>query len=265
MYLNVYFGPRQQEGGVASLFRFHRGHQFASSVLMDRISKTFIAAMGAFARRQSVPIVQFRKRQRENNIAGEYLKKFTNSEGVLFIGNAQEKTPVFRTERRRNEKTGVTYPWLVRSTAMVNHLYVYCVDRDFGPFFLKFSTYFPYNAKLCLNGPEYAKRQLEHKGIGFEGWITEWLRCDDPPRLQAICDGLSADKIDALLGKVTQASTSIHDRGPPCGLPISAFHPASGVLAHSGAGSHADGLRVFRGSHPGESRHRPAWSGTAYG
>jgi hypothetical protein len=27
------------------------------------------------------------------------------------------------------------------------------------------------------------------------------LRCDDPKRLQAICDGLSAEKIDALLRK----------------------------------------------------------------
>ncbi len=36
MYLNVYVGPLQREGGVASFFRFHRGHQFASSALMDR-------------------------------------------------------------------------------------------------------------------------------------------------------------------------------------------------------------------------------------
>jgi hypothetical protein len=27
-------------------------------------------------------------------------------EGVVFIGKAQEKTPVFRTERRRNPQTG---------------------------------------------------------------------------------------------------------------------------------------------------------------
>ena len=30
---------------------------------------------------------------------------------------------------------------------MVNHYYVYAVDRDFGPFFLKFCNYFPFNAK----------------------------------------------------------------------------------------------------------------------
>ena len=33
---------------------------------------------------------------------------------------------------------------------MVNHYYIYALDRDFGPFFLKFCSYFPYNAKLCL-------------------------------------------------------------------------------------------------------------------
>ena len=32
---------------------------------------------------------------------------------------------------------------------MVNQYYFYCVDEDFGPFFLKFCSYFPYNAKLC--------------------------------------------------------------------------------------------------------------------
>ena len=66
-------------------------------------------------------------------------------------------------------KTGATYPWLVRSTAMVNHFYFYCVDRDFGPFFLKFCTYFPYNAKLCLNGHEYAQAATGPQGHRLRG------------------------------------------------------------------------------------------------
>ena len=146
-------------------------------------------------------MIQFRKGERKDDIAAEQRKKFTKPEGVVFIGKAQEKSSVFRTERRRNEKTGGTYPWLVRSTAMVNQFYVYCVDRDFGPFFLKFSSYFPYTAKLCINGHEYAKQQLGNKNIGFEALDNGVLSCDDPKRLQAICDGLSADKIDALLRK----------------------------------------------------------------
>lgn len=188
MYLNVYVPQLQRESGVASFFRFHRGHPFASSVLMDPISKAFVEDMERFAKHEKIPVVSFKKGERKDDIAGEHLRQFQGSEGVLFIGKAQEKTPVIRTERRRNEQTGATYPWLVRSTAMVNHFYVYCVDRDFGPFFLKFCTYFPYNAKLCLNGHEYAKRQLEQKGIRYEALDNGVLSCDDPQRLQKICD-----------------------------------------------------------------------------
>ena len=160
-----------------------------------------MAALEAFARQEKIPVFRSARANGRMTLPPSSERDFTKTEGVVFIGKAQEKTPVFRTERRRNEKTGGTYPWLVRSTAMVNHFYIYCVDRDFGPFFLKFSTYFPYNAKLCLNGHEYAKRQLAQKGIGFEALDNGVLRCDDPKRLQAICDGLSAEKIDALLRK----------------------------------------------------------------
>ena len=113
----------------------------------------------------------------------------------------QEKTPVFRTEKRRNPQTGQTYPWIVRTTAMVNHYYFYGIDEDFGPFFLKFCTYFPYNAKLCINGHEYVKRQLAKEGIPFEALDNGVLSCANPTRLQQLCDGLSAHKIDALLRK----------------------------------------------------------------
>src|SRR5580704_12965507 len=201
MYLNVYVPALQRAGGVASFFRFHLGHRFASSALMDPITKAFIARVEQFAKQEKVPIVAFEKGQRKDDVAAAYRQKFTGQEGVLFIGKAQEKTPVFRTERRRNEQTGATYPWLVRSTAMVNHFYVYCMDQDFGPFFLKFCTYFPYNAKLCLNGHEYVKQQLANRGIGYEALDNGILSCDDPKRVQALCDGLSGEKIDGLLRK----------------------------------------------------------------
>jgi hypothetical protein len=122
---------------------------------------------------------------------------------VLFIGRAQEKTSVFRTERRR-DAAGESYPWIVRSTGVVNQFYVYAVDADFGPFFLKFCSYFPYNAKLCLNGHEWAKRQATQAGIGHTALDNGFATITDPadlPRLQAICDRLGPEQIDALLRK----------------------------------------------------------------
>jgi hypothetical protein len=75
------------------------------------------------------------------------------------------------------------------------------VDGNFGPFFLKFCSYFPYNAKLCLNGHEYAKQQLEREGVAYQSLDNGIRSCAVPKRLQQICDSLSAAKIDALLRK----------------------------------------------------------------
>jgi hypothetical protein len=201
MYLNVYQPKLQCEGQVAAFFRRHRGHTFASSALMDPMSKAFIAAVEDFTHQHQVPLISFAKGQRKEDVALEYRQRFTGTEGILFVGKAQEKTPVFRTEKRKNPKTGQAYPWIVKSTAMVNHFYFYGIDEDFGPFFLKFCTYFPYNAKLCINGHEYAKRQLAKEGIAFEALDNGILSCADPKRLQQLCDGLSGGKIDALLRK----------------------------------------------------------------
>jgi hypothetical protein len=79
--------------------------------------------------------------QRKDDVMHEQLKAFQaagRTERVVFIGRAREKTAVFRTEKRRNPAAGKSYPWIVASTGMVNHFY--CVDADFGPFFVKFCS-----------------------------------------------------------------------------------------------------------------------------
>jgi hypothetical protein len=201
MYLNVYQPRLQTDRGVAAFFRFHRGETFASSALMAPMSTTYITAVEHFVAQEQIPLITFAKGQRKDDIAKEYHSQFHGSDAIVFVGKAQEKTPVFRTEKRRNPDTGLTYPWIVRSTAMVNHYYFYGTDDDFGPFFIKFCTYFPYNAKLCINGHEYVKRQLAKEGIAFEALDNGILTCADPRRLQQLCDDLSEHKIDAMLRK----------------------------------------------------------------
>jgi len=201
MYLNVYQPRLQYDRGVVNFFRFHRGHTFASSALMQPISNAFIANVERFVKQRRVPLITFRKGERKEDIVLPYRQQAQGRERVLVVGKAQEKTPVFRTQKRRNPETGQVYPWIVKTTAMVNHFYFYCLDDDFGPFFLKVCTYFPYNAKLCLNGHEYLKRQLTKQKIAFEELDNGILSCANPKRLQKLADGLSAEKIDALLRK----------------------------------------------------------------
>ena len=79
--------------------------------------------------------------------------------------------------------------------------YLTCVDADFGPFFLKFCSYFPYNAKLCINGHHWAQRQAAQAGIAFTPLDNAFAAIDDPAALQGICDRLGPEQIDALLRK----------------------------------------------------------------
>jgi hypothetical protein len=201
MYCNLYVPILQAEAGVAWFFRKHRGYDFASSALMAPMTKKFVDSIEAYATRQRVDLLSFKRGERKEDVAQGYLAKFSAQEGVLFIGKAQEKASVVRTERRRNPSTGASYAWLVKTTAMVNQYYFYCVDRDFGPFFIKFCSYFPYNGKLCLNGHEYLKRQLARQGIAFEALDNGILSCADPELMQRLADELDAEKIDALARK----------------------------------------------------------------
>ncbi len=167
MYLNVYQPKLQAEKQAACFFRFHRGQPVASSSLMGVMTNAFLRQVDDFLEQHQIPVVAFQKGQRKDDVAAEYRQRFQGTEGVLFLGKAQEKVTVFRTEKRTGSD-GKKYPWIVKSATPVNQFYFYCLDADFGPFFLKFSTYFPYNAKLCINGHEYVKRPLAKEGIAFE-------------------------------------------------------------------------------------------------
>ena len=201
MYLNVYIPALQREAGASWFLKQQRHCPVASSAAMAPISRAFVAAIEAYAQRQQVPVLTFAKGQRKDDVVAPYMARAAGREGIVLIGKAQEKTTTFRTTKGHGPHSQARYPRLYRTTAMVNQYYFYGVDQDFGPFFFKFSSYFPYTAKFCLNGHEYLKRQLARAGIAHEALDNGVLSCADPARLQALADGLSAEKIEALVRK----------------------------------------------------------------
>src|SRR5512142_595094 len=203
MYLNVYVPQLQHAGGLLGYVQRQLGLPIASTAPLARITDRFAAAVHRFAGREQIAWVDFARGQRKDDVMHEHLAAFQaagRTEGVVFIGRAQEKTPLFRTEKRR-DREGKSYPWIVKTTGVVNHVYFYCVDSDFGPFFLKFCSYFPYNAKLCINGNHWAQRQAARTGLAFEALDNGFAAVSDPAALQRICARLGPGQIDALLRK----------------------------------------------------------------
>jgi hypothetical protein len=200
MYLNAYVPSLQTGGGFVYFVKTQLGATVPSTTVVAPMSERFVKAIEQFVETERLDLVPFEKGQRKDDVAHEYLTRFQGDEGVLFVGKAQEKASVFRTEKRRDAQ-GKKYPWIIRSTAMPNHYYFYILDRDFGPIFLKFCSYFPYPATLCLNGHEWLKRQLTHRGIPFEALDNGIRSTDAASRVQRIANTLDAAKIDALFRK----------------------------------------------------------------
>ena len=200
MYLNLYQPQLQRELGVVGFFK-ERGFAFASGALMQPITTAFLAAIKTFVDQQQVDLVRFGAGERKDDIAQAYLEASDGSEQILFVGVAQEKARLWTTEKRRNPETGASYPWLVRASRVVNHYYFYGLDDDFGLFFIKLCSYFPYNGKVLINGHHFAQRQAAKAGVAFDALDNGFASCDDPEALQAICDRLDAPTIDAFVRK----------------------------------------------------------------
>jgi hypothetical protein len=203
VYCNVYVPKLQRELGVVGFIREHLGKPVASTAVLADRTEAFYAKIRAFAARQGIEIVEFASRQRKDDVMRERLAQFLaagRAEGVVFIGRAQEKVSVFATTRRRDAQ-GNTYPWITRETRVVTQWYFYCYDACAGPFFLKYCGYFPYNAKLCCNGNEYAKAMAARAGIGFTPLDNGFAAVADVAAVQAICDSFDEKVIWDLAAK----------------------------------------------------------------
>ena len=102
MYLNVFVPKLQHETGIVGFFRQHRGQPLPSAALMQPMSRAFVAKLESFATRHNVPLVQFHKGQRKDDVMKEHLRRFGKDEGVVFpCGRAHFHTTTIQRGRPR--------------------------------------------------------------------------------------------------------------------------------------------------------------------
>ena len=196
LYLNGYIGPLATSGGLVNFMREQLGKPIPSPVVLGQVTEKFRDAVKAMAEREQIPIYQFNHKERKDDVANKLRQQRGIRDGVVFIGVAQEKAQAFQ-----GKKVDGWFQFRRDKTVYVNHYYFYIDDADFGPVFIKVCSYAPWGTKLCLNGHEWAKRQLEKKRIAFEALDNGFLSCADPKKLQEICDSLGPEDIDRLFRK----------------------------------------------------------------
>ena len=200
VYLNGYVPTLQTSGALVYFMQQHRGELIASPAVSGQIGRTFVTAVETFAREQAIPMVRFSKGQRKDDVVARYRRKFQAPEGVVVIGVAQEQVSSFKARKETFGAKGVRFQFS-RQAVFVKVYYFYLQDADFGPAFIKVATYMPYPVKVCLNGHEWAKQQLRRAGVTFEALDNGFLSCAAPEHLQAVCQQLGPDHVQAFFDK----------------------------------------------------------------
>jgi len=196
IYLNAYVPTLQVGGQVVTFLTRHLGYPIPSPALFATIGNDFRKAVKTFARRHGIPLFQFKKRQRKIDAMRPFLKKAAGTPGVVAIGVAQEFQSVMVGHDRATKPGAVCFGFQ-KADRRVTAYYFYIWDFEFGPGFIKLCSYFPYPAKVWLNGHEWAKRQAIAEGLAFTELSNGFSSCSDPARLQAICDRLGPEQIQA--------------------------------------------------------------------
>jgi hypothetical protein len=200
LYLNAYVPALQTGGGTVRFLRDHRGHPIPSPALFGHLGDRFRAAVAAFAAARSIPLIRFRPGERKIAAMTPLLEQ-AETPGVVAIGTAQETQWVTMGALVGRGPSGAPYYGFRRAERRVSVFYFYIADADWGPCFIKLCAYFPYPGKVWCNGHEFAKRQLERRGIAYTALANGFASCEDPGALAEICAALGPADVQALVDR----------------------------------------------------------------
>jgi hypothetical protein len=197
IYLNAYVPILQSSGQVVAFMTQYLDMPIPSPALLEKIGTRFRAAVASFADANHIPVVRFKKEDRKAEVMAPYLRRqaATGRSGVAAIGVSQEFQRVWAAYRRETRTAAPQYTF-AKADRRVTCYYFYLWDEGSGPAFIKVCSYFPYPAKVWVNGHEWAKRQALRAGIGFTELSNGFAACDDPVLLQKICDRLQPGTIE---------------------------------------------------------------------
>jgi hypothetical protein len=208
LYLNAYVPNLQVGGQVERFCNDHLGQPIASPAVIQKIGNRFRREVQQFADDHDLAVLHLKKPDRSrwddrklDHVRPHWQRAEREGRfGVVAIVATQEFQWVFGATKKTGSGGGVWFDWH-KAERRVGTYYFYIRDREFGLGFIKMSTYFPYPAKVWVNGHEWAKRQARRARLRFGELANGFASCPRPERLQAICDAFGPDDVQAFFDR----------------------------------------------------------------
>src|SRR5579859_5801033 len=186
MLLNAVVQPMQRPAFIVGFLDKCKHVPSITRAYFRQASEDYHEFVAELAVKQRIQIVEPPKGVRREDWVEPFYKSFGRRFGIVVI-----------LKSRENARVAVSYATpsggnrIEVCTRFVWQYYFYLRDQDWGRMFLRISTYFPFNARVCVNQHEWLARRLDHEGVHFGKAANAIVQCADPERLQRLADSLS--------------------------------------------------------------------------
>jgi hypothetical protein len=188
--LNAIVQPLQQPAIIAGFLARYRRVPALTKAYFRQVSEDYHRWVERLAVTRGVEIVEPPKGVRREQWVEPFYRALGERDGIAVI-----------LKSRENARVAVSYAtagggnWIAVGSRFVWQYYFYLRDPDFGRLFVRICPYFPFNARLCLNGHEWLARQLEREAVAFRRAGNAFLACAEPARLQQLADQFAPERI----------------------------------------------------------------------
>jgi hypothetical protein len=188
--LNAIIQPLQQPAVIVGFLDRYRQVPSVTRQYFRRVSEEYHQWLQERAHARRVKIVEPPKGVRREEWVEPFYRRLRGESGMAVI-----------LKSRENARVAVSYPTKTGGNRIelyqrfVWQYYFYLHDRQFGRMFIRICPYFPFNARVCLNGHEWLAQQLKREGISFRKQTNAFVACADPARLQQLSDSFSTHHV----------------------------------------------------------------------
>jgi hypothetical protein len=183
---NAIIQPLQQPAIVVGYLDKIRNAPPLAPKYFRKISEDYHRWVEELARSKHLEIVEPPKKVRREDWVEPFYQRLRSPSGIAVI-----------LKSRENARVAVSYPTKTGGhrielyNRFVCQYYFYIQDVDCGRMFFRICPYFPFNARVYVNGHEWLAQQMRKLGISFRKEANAFLSCSDPQRLQQLSDQFS--------------------------------------------------------------------------
>jgi hypothetical protein len=186
--LNAIVQVLQYPASVVGFLKEKRQVENLTPAYFKAVSRDYHRFVQDLAQQRGVEIVEPPKDSRREEWVEPFYRQLHGRDGLAVILKSREKARVAVSFPKRGNHIELL-------PRFVWQYYFYLQDAEFGRMFLRICPYFPFNARVCLNGHEWLACGLRREGISFQQCGNAFRTCAQPARLQELADRFAAPDI----------------------------------------------------------------------